>query len=126
MNGGDVPDVDDDFPLLDPDALARAEAALQRLSGQYLQWARTDMAALEANLARVPDDPTALKRMFTVAHDMKGQAGTFGYPLVTELGNRLCRAIEAGDAMGHVAELVAALRHAIDGQLVADGGEADN
>lgn len=115
---------EDDFPPLDPDALARAEAALQRLSSQYLQWAAADLAELEANLAQLPGDASALQRMFVVAHDMKGQAGTFGYPLVTELGNRLCRLIEAGGDGGDVAALVTALHQVIDGHLVGDGGEA--
>jgi hypothetical protein len=116
---------DDDICLLiDPEGLARAEAALKRLSVQYLGWARADLVALEAHLAEFPADPSALQRMFRVAHDMKGQAATFDYLLVTELGNRLCRLIEEGGERDQLARLVAALRRTLDEELSGDGGEA--
>ena len=80
---------DDLLPELDPLALARAEAALAALSNNYLAWADADLTRLQGALA--PFQPDLL---FAVAHDMKGQAGTFGFPLITELAHRLCRLLE--------------------------------
>jgi hypothetical protein len=123
----------DGLPTLSPDDLARAEAALARLSGSYLDWAEADAARLRACLAEVlapgADLTVLLPRLFTISHDMKGQAATFGYPLLSELGNRLCRLIEDQPAPGpEILERMAALADGM-GRVVAerlsgDGGEA--
>jgi hypothetical protein len=60
---------------------------------------------------------------------MKGQATTFGYPLVTELANRLCRLIEAEpplspDTLERLSMLVDAIGQVISGRMEGDGGEA--
>jgi HPt (histidine-containing phosphotransfer) domain-containing protein len=100
---------DNDLPDIDPDALARAEAALAGLQETYRQWVRADMARLEQ--AWLDGDRA---QMFTVAHDMKGQAATFGYPRVTQLAGELCRLLK-GDGAGRVAEVVAELKGAVEG-----------
>lgn len=109
---------------LDPDALDRAEAALSRLSERFVQWAEADGLRLAEALAALNFTQT-----FTIAHDMKGQGTTFGYPLVTDLANRLCRLIEdnpSPDAavLAGMARLVEALRHVIAERMTGDGGEA--
>lgn len=126
-----MPGGSDDVSDLDPDGLARAEAALSRLSDSYLTWAEADCAALAACLADIAADPTdpadGLWRLFRIAHDMKGQAGTFGYPLVTEIARRLCLAIESmpepdGEGLDHIARHVAALAEVVASRLDGDGG----
>lgn len=102
-------DDDDLLPELSPEALARAEAALAALSGDFRAWVEADLARLRAAL-----DPFQPARLFAIAHDIKGQAGTFGYPVATELANRLCRLIEAGRLEPiHAAALVEALAEAL-------------
>lgn len=121
---------DDDLPDIDPQALARAEAALADLSHDYLTWAATDIAAMRACLAEVHDHPgdgkDGLARLHHIAHDMKGQAGTFGYPLVTEIGLRLCRLLQecAIPDLAVVAAHVDALADVVEQRLAGDGGEA--
>jgi len=124
---------DGELPELSPDVLARAEAALSSLSGRYLEWAEADAARLRACLdeVRAPgaDLTTLLPRLFTISHDMKGQAATFGYPLVSELGNRLCRLIEDSPAPGpeglaRLARLAESMMRVIAQRLDGDGGEA--
>lgn len=124
---------DGEYPEISPEALARAEAALAGLSGRYLDWATADSVRLRDCLdeARRPDADLAalLPRLFTISHDMKGQATTFGYPLVNELGNRLCRLIEeagpapAPDVLDHAARLVDGMARVIAERLEGDGGE---
>lgn len=119
---------------IDPAALARAEAALNALSDRYLAWAAADLARLETCLTEVltgPDDhrPDHLDRLFGIAHDMKGQGATFDYPLVSEIGNRLCRLLKDAPqphaaAMDRVKALVAAMGRVIRERLTGDGGEA--
>ena len=123
----------DDPPEISAEAMARAEAALAGLSLRYLGWAEADMARLRARLDEVraagPDAIKALAAMFTISHDMKGQAATFGYPLITELGNRLCRRIETCPSPAHqdlerIARLVEAIGEVLGARLEGDGGEA--
>lgn len=120
---------DMDFADLDPDVLARAEAALADLSHDYLTWAEADIASLRAGLADLDEHPAdasaILERLFRLTHDMKGQATTFGYPLVTEIGQRLCRLFEAGQVKADLLLLhVEALAEVVESRLTGDGGDA--
>lgn len=116
---------------VDPDALARAEAALHALSDDYLRWVEADLIRLGAALAalRAADQeswPVAAEALFAVAHDIKGQAATFGYPLLTRLGGMLCRTVrqEGGTAaLARVETLVTAMAEVVDLRLCGDGGE---
>ncbi|MBC7907789.1 MAG: Hpt domain-containing protein [Rhodospirillaceae bacterium] len=126
-----APETDDDLLGLDPEALARAEAALDSLSPHYLSWAEADMARLRAALAELSADPSWLARLFTIAHDMKGQAATFGYPLVTTIGERLCRFIDEhptptpdADALARMTALVEAMGEVLAQRMAGDGGAA--
>ena len=125
----------DDVPNLDPAALARAEAALAALADTYLAWADADAARLAAGLEQALCDPAGLHahlpRLFRIAHDIKGQAATFGYPLVGDLAHRLCHVLQACTAddpdpvdADRIAALVGAVVRAISLRLAGDGGEA--
>ncbi|MGE5503500.1 MAG: Hpt domain-containing protein [Actinomycetota bacterium] len=98
---------DPPLPDLDPAALARAEAALDALQDSYAAWLQADLARLDAALAAGD-----LAGAFAVAHDIKGQAATFGYPRVTELAGELCRRLKAGGDGSTVAAMVAELKAA--------------
>jgi len=73
-------------------AVADADRAIQRLSEDYGRHLADDMAALEKYMAAVKTAPTAgnLKTLFRLVHNMRGQAATFGFPLITEVGRSLC------------------------------------
>lgn len=125
---------DGEYPEISPEALARAEAALAGLSGRYLDWATADSVrlrdCLDEALKPGADLAALLPRLFTISHDMKGQATTFGYPLVSELGNRLCRLIEeagptpAPEVLDHAARLADGMARVIAERLEGDGGAA--
>jgi HPt (histidine-containing phosphotransfer) domain-containing protein len=81
----------------DAEAIARAEAALTELSAHFPRWMQEECSRLENACMRVKasgrlgahrDD------LFRAAHDIKGQASTFGYPLAAEAADSLCRLIE--------------------------------
>jgi hypothetical protein len=119
-------------PILDPEALARAEAALANLSERYLEWAEADLVKLESCLKDLLEQHDRrrdrLVELFGIAHDMKGQGTTFDYPLVSHLGNRLCRIVEAMTApspaeLDRIALLVAAMARVIRQRLSGDGGD---
>jgi len=116
----------DELPDLDPAALANAEAAVARLAAAYLSWAEADIRALTACFARLEaaSSPDTLAELFAVAHDMKGQGATFGYPLVTRIAQALCRRIEQDpDAVAAIGAHVAALARVVGDRLMDDGGE---
>jgi chemotaxis protein histidine kinase CheA len=118
---------DDDLPVIAPDALARAEAALAALAEGYLGWASADFQRLVASLdALRAGAPGQLEPLFRIAHDMKGQAGTFGYPLITHVANSLCRLIEhaPGDfplMEAHVDAIGQIIDRKLDGECGEDG-----
>ncbi len=75
--------------------LARAQAAVADLAKDYSGWALADVKRARHALALAESDPTGrrdhVETLFRVAHDLKGQGSSFGYPLVTRLGDSLCR-----------------------------------
>jgi chemotaxis protein histidine kinase CheA len=82
---------------IDFDPVASAEAALAELSDDFSQW----MEQEGERLTRARNDVTASginaanrDALFRAAHDIKGQAATFGYPLVAPVADSLCRLIE--------------------------------
>jgi len=74
--------------------LARAEAAVADLAKDYAAWALADVAKGRTALAAATDDASHrgqhVEALFRVAHDLKGQGASFGYPLITKLGHSLC------------------------------------
>ena len=73
-------------------AVADADRAIARLSKDYDKHLAEDMTALENYMRAVKASPTAanLKTLFRLVHNMRGQAATFGFPLITEVGRSLC------------------------------------
>lgn len=75
--------------------LARAQAAVEDLAKGYTTWARADVdrarKALEAAIADPSQRGRHVEDLFRVAHDLKGQGASFGYPLVTGIADSLCR-----------------------------------
>lgn len=111
-------------------ALASAQAAVAGLSDQYIGWVKEDMVRLEAAAARVTDgqNDAALRGVYDVAHDIKGQGSTFGYQLVTGIANLLCRYAETAASKRKVDRTiigahVEALHTVIDNRIQGDAGE---
>lgn len=77
-------------------AVNRAEHALERLSQEFDDWMAGELERLEAARRAVVEAPSpdALAALYRVAHDLRGQAATYGFPLVGEIANGLCEVIE--------------------------------
>jgi HPt (histidine-containing phosphotransfer) domain-containing protein len=79
------------------DPVARAEKALAGLSGEFRNWMsiETDRLA-EAHATVLRDGFTNFSReeLFRAAHDIKGDAATFGFPSAAAAAESLCRIIE--------------------------------
>jgi HPt (histidine-containing phosphotransfer) domain-containing protein len=79
------------------DPVGRAEAALAELSSEFSGWMESECNRLEAARQDVKRDGFTQKTheiLFRAAHDIKGEASTFGYPAVAGIANSLCRLIE--------------------------------
>ena len=87
------------------DPVARAEAALADLSSEFSTWMEAECVRLETARHNVKDEGFTKKTheaLFRAAHDIKGEAGTFGYPAVVGVANSLCRLIEHTPDMAHI------------------------
>ena len=82
---------------LDPNAIAKAEAALKSLSGNFAQWLQDEVVKLEAARQRVRAEgvsPETMESLYLRAHDMKGLGTTYEFPLITRIAASLCRLID--------------------------------
>ena len=88
------------FGAIDPSAIAKAEAALKSLSGNFAQWLSEEVIKLDAARQLVRDDGVTAETMETLylrAHDLKGLGTTYEFPLITRIGASLCRLIDDKD-----------------------------
>ena len=79
------------------DPVARAEKALAGLSGEFKDWMLAEAARLSAahtNILKGGFTSVACEELFRAAHDIKGDAATFGYPAAAAAADSLCRIIE--------------------------------
>jgi chemotaxis protein histidine kinase CheA len=78
--------------------VASAEAALDDMKDEFDVWIGNDMQALRDALTALrqsmPADPEILERIKTLSHEIKGQGATYGYPLLTTVGDLLYVFIE--------------------------------
>lgn len=106
------------LPALDQKAIARAEAALAKLSDQFADWINEELAKLteawtKYDAAQTPATKNELHRR---AHDLKGLAPTYGYPLVGRVCATLCKL--TGDEYGEINAPIVLLRAHVDGVKV--------
>jgi len=81
----------------DDDPVARAEAALAQLSKEFAEWMHAECERLESARQEVVRQGFTEKthgELFRAAHDIKGEAATFGYPAVVGVAESLCRLLE--------------------------------
>jgi chemotaxis protein histidine kinase CheA len=93
------------------DPVARAEKALADLSGEFKQWMVIESDRLAAAHAAILKDgfsDAARDELFRAAHDIKGDAATFGFPSAGAAAESLCRIIEHAPDLAKVpSELIA-------------------
>jgi hypothetical protein len=113
------------FGAIDPAAIAKAEAALKSLSGNFAQWLNDEVVKLENARQRVKAEgmtPETMESLYLRAHDLKGLGATYEYPLITRIGASLCKLIDDKDKRmgapialidGHIDAIKAAVRDEI-------------
>jgi HPt (histidine-containing phosphotransfer) domain-containing protein len=92
------------------DPVGRAEAALAGLSGEFKDWMLVEadrLTAAHAAILKNGFNDKAAEELFRAAHDIKGDAATFGYPSAAVAAESLCRIIEHAPELEKVpAELI--------------------
>lgn len=123
---------------IDSDLLSAAESQLDRMADDYTDWVRGAVTQLwEAHGKAVLEDNTrgrlqwlaAIKR---IAHELRGQGSTFGYPLITVFARSLYECTneltEVGDHLldfvkSHIEGITAVMRDKVKGLGGALGQE---
>lgn len=86
---------------VDLEALERAEQVIANMADSYLDWVEEDLKKISSAYDRLVDGSgdreKGLEKVFGIAHDMKGQGGSFGFELITAIGNNLCRLLDRFD-----------------------------
>ena len=79
------------------DPVARAEAALAQLANEFGGWMHEECNRLDAGRNKLKASGVTkqnLDPLYHAAHDIKGEAATFGYPCVAPAADSLCRVLE--------------------------------
>lgn len=79
------------------DPVARAEQALAGLSNEFGAWMESECVRLDSardGVKKIGFTNATKEALFHAAHDIKGEAATFGFPAVASAADSLCRLIE--------------------------------
>ncbi|MDZ4380133.1 MAG: hypothetical protein U0942_02195 [Parvibaculum sp.] len=80
---------------LDPRVLAQMQTTIRDLETKYAESLKSQVAMLQILVEPAcKGDPDARRRLYALAHDMRGLAGTFGHAIVGQFADSLCRYIE--------------------------------
>jgi hypothetical protein len=112
--------------------LARAQAAVADLARNYGKNTLVDLDNCAGFLKAARENPAtaqaSIKELYGIAHNIKGQGSSFGYPLVTRIGHSLCtltrseRAFKDAD-FGVAQAHLDALRLVLTKDIKGEGGE---
>jgi HPt (histidine-containing phosphotransfer) domain-containing protein len=87
------------------DPIGRAEKALADLAPEFSNWMEEECERLDLARHAVKSKGFVLQThsdLFHAAHDIKGEAATFGFPAVAVAADSLCRLIEHTPDMGKI------------------------
>lgn len=111
--------------------IARAEESVRKLGDEFESIFAESVTALASAMAEVRQTGMArergLIRMRRLLHDLRGQAGTFGYPLVSQVGDSACKFIDLSEDFGEtevevIRMHVDALKAINQSRIKGDGG----
>ena len=111
--------------------VAQAEAAVAALSASYREQLVADVETLTeiwASLEQGAPVDGVMSQLQSLAHNIKGQGGSFGYDLVTSVGASLCDYIRSGerksiDEMNIVHAHIKILKMIAENDIFGTGGD---
>jgi HPt (histidine-containing phosphotransfer) domain-containing protein len=89
----------------DEDPVVRAELALAELATEFAAWMQQECDRLDMARRRILEiglNKATRQALFHAAHDIKGEAATFGYPAVAATAESLCRLVEHTPSTEHI------------------------
>ena len=88
--------------------ISRAENALKLLSQEFDAWMTKELDRLEEARRAVVAAPSAaaIDRFYRSAHDLRGQAATFGFPIAGLIADGLCVILERKAEIADPAPLI--------------------
>ncbi len=111
-----------------------ADEALQEIKDNYETFVRADLQKINDAISRASAAPSAaadaLEEICTIGHDIKGQAASLDYPLLTAIAQSLCRFISTSEPAAlkgldvitvHSQAMETVVTHRIRGKIRADG-----
>lgn len=115
-------------PLPGDAAFDQADDQIAALRRRFEMSLASVVAELEAAVEMLGRDDRALVRCRRLAHDLRGQGATFGYPLLSEFAGSLTRLLAEGregdPLLGQLAGLhVKAIAAVAHGRITGDGGD---
>ena len=117
---------------LDTQAIQRAEAALKTIGDDFANWAPSDLDELDKALAAARTNPDRqedyITEIFRRAMELKGQGGSFGYDLISQIGDSLKKFTDSRrEANPRDVEIIAAhvdaMRVVMVEDIRGDGGD---
>ena len=81
----------------DNDPVGQAQQALANLASEFPGWMDAECERLDRARSKLKEagfNKATHQALFHAAHDIKGEASTFGYPAVFGAANSLCRLLE--------------------------------
>jgi hypothetical protein len=120
------------------EALEKAEAEIKKMAEDYPDWVAGYVPQLYRELRGAQEKPPEsrtpyFKRVAALAHELKGQGGTFGYPLITTFGQSLFEFASTSEgrvaddqieiAKSHVDGIQAVIKNRVSGDGGALGAE---
>lgn len=78
---------------IDMAALEKAHQALLNMASSYLVYAERELTKINECFGAIQQDPRwanpSVEIMYASAHELKGQGGTFGYKMLSEVASRM-------------------------------------
>lgn len=101
------------------------------LSQQFVERLPDELRRIDQayeGLKTSPHDDFRCTVLFRLVHDLKGMAGSFNYPLISIIGNDLCRFLEYAEALTparlHVIGFhIDAIKRVVDKRITGEPGE---
>lgn len=122
----------DPVPALPDAVLEAADAEIQSRAGDYTTWIAAEVEEMARRVDRLGADSRhvagLLAEVNRSAHEMRGQGGIFGYPLITRIAKSLYEATRAGPQVVTPNEQllfkahVDAIKAVMHGRVSGDGG----
>lgn len=122
----------DPVPVLPAEVLAAAEAEIENRAGDYATWIAAEVEDLARGVERLRSEPAAVPGLMAQinrsAHEMRGQGGIFGYPLITHVAKSLYEATHGAFTTVTPNEHrlfkahVDAIKAVMNGRVSGDGG----